>query len=320
MTLDEPLAVGVGMKFLTKLLPYNLKKISWTIILSIFSCLALADYTLNMSPGVSEISRRTYHLHMTIFWICVIIGIVVFSVLIYALIMHRKSIGHKAHEFHENTVIEIIWTVIPFIILISMAVPATSVLKFIDDKSNSDLIVKITGYQWRWQYEYPEHDISFFSNLLTTQEQIDNKDTKDSSYLRSVDNPVVLPTGKKIRFLFTANDVIHSWWVPKLGIKKDTIPGFINESWVIIDEPGMYYGQCTELCGARHGYMPIVVDARTPEEYQKWVDSKKKKPAQTPKTEPTETVKTDKDNENTSAEQPAENNNNTNNNPALNKI
>ena len=156
-----------------------------------------------------------------------------------------------------------------------MAIPATSVLKFLDDKSNSDVIVKITGYQWRWQYEYPEHEINYFSNLLTSQEEITGKDSKSALYLYEVDNPLVLPVGKKIRFLFTANDVIHSWWVPQLGIKKDTIPGFINESWVIIDKPGIYRGQCTELCGARHGYMPIVVDAKTPEDYQKWLEDKK---------------------------------------------
>lgn len=269
--------VGVGMKLETSYLPFKIKKIISLTFLTLFSCLTWADYTFNMSPGVSEISRRTYNLHMTIFWICVVIGVIVFGILIYALIMHRKSIGHEAHDFHENTAIEIIWTIIPFAILIFMAIPATSVLKYIDDKSNSDVLIKVTGYQWRWQYEYPEHDINFYSNLLTPQEQISNRDTKDSLYLYNVDNPLVLPVGKKIRFLFTANDVIHSWWVPKLGIKKDTIPGFINESWVIIDEPGTYRGQCTELCGARHGYMPIVVVAKTQEDYAKWLDSKKPK-------------------------------------------
>ncbi len=241
------------------------------IIITFMSNVAYADYTLNMPHGVSQISQKIYHLHMTIFWICVAIGVVVFSVLIYSLIMHRKSIGHEAHDFHENTAVEIIWTIIPFVILISMAIPATTVLKYIDDKSNSDLLIKVTGYQWRWQYEYPEQDISFFSNLLTPQEQIDNKDVKDTHYLRDVDNYLVVPINKKIRFLFTANDVIHSWWVPELGLKKDTIPGFINESWVRIEKPGIYRGQCAELCGARHAYMPIVVDARTEVDYQKWV-------------------------------------------------
>lgn len=246
-----------------------------SLLLSLTSTICWADYRLNIPKGVSQISHKIYHLHMTIFWICVVIGIVVFSILLYSLIMHRKSIGHKAHDFHENTAIEIIWTVIPFVILISMAIPATSVLKFIDDKSNSDVLIKVTGFQWRWQYEYPEHDISYFSNLLTPQEQIDNKDTKNPHYLREVDNTLVLPINKKIRFLFTANDVIHSWWVPELGVKKDTVPGFINESWVKIDKPGIYRGQCTELCGARHGYMPIVVEAKTEEEYVKWIESKK---------------------------------------------
>lgn len=245
--------------------------------LLIFSCNAWADYTFNMSPGASQISQKIYGLHMTILYICGAIGVVVFSVLIYALINHRKSRGHKAHDFHENTAIEIIWTIIPFVILISMAIPATKVLKFMDDKTNADLNINVTGYQWRWQYEYPEHEISFFSNLLTPQEQIDNKDTKNVNYLLEVDNPLVVPVGKKIRLLFTANDVIHSWWVPKIGIKKDTIPGFINESWVTIDNPGTYRGQCAELCGARHGYMPIVVEAVTEDEFKNWVTSKKTK-------------------------------------------
>lgn len=274
------------MKFSYKTLGTKLRKMFLVLFASLMSTILWADYTVNMSPGVSEISRRTYSLHMTIFWICVVIGVVVFSILIYSLIMHRKSVGHQAHDFHENTTIEIIWTVIPFIILIAMAIPATSVLKFLDDKSNSDIIVKVTGYQWRWHYEYPEHEINYYSNLLTSQEEISGKDTKNALYLYEVDNPLVLPVGKKIRFLFTANDVIHSWWVPQLGIKKDTVPGFINESWVVIDKPGIYRGQCTELCGARHGYMPIVVDAKTPDDYQKWLDSKK------PKVEPDTETKT----------------------------
>lgn len=241
------------------------------ITLALINNIAFAEYGLNMTQGVSQISHKIYQLHMTIFWICVAIGVVVFGVLIYSLIMHRKSIGHKAHDFHENTAVEIIWTIIPFVILISMAIPATSVMKYIDDKSNSDILVKVTGYQWRWHYEYPEHEVSYYSNLSTPQEQIENKDTKDALYLHDVDNPLVLPINKKIRFLFTANDVIHSWWVPALGIKKDTVPGFINESWVIIDKPGIYRGQCAELCGARHAYMPIVVDARSEEDYNKWI-------------------------------------------------
>lgn len=252
------------------------------VILSVLSCLTWADYAMNLHPGVSKISHKIYHLHMTIFWICVAIGIVVFSVLIYSLIMHRRSRGHEAHDFHENTTVEVVWTVIPFIILISMAIPATSVLKFIDDTTNSDVLIKITGYQWRWQYEYPEHNINFFSNLLTPQEQIDNKDVKDPLYLYDVDNYLVLPVGKKVRFLFTSNDVIHSWWVPQLGVKKDTIPGFINESWVMIDKPGIYRGQCAELCGARHGYMPIVVDARSEDDYKKWISEKKQAAASAP--------------------------------------
>lgn len=296
------------MKLINQNLYKTFSKVFFSALAIIVCSPVWADYTYNMDPGVSEISRRTYNLHMTIFWICVAIGIVVFSILIYSLIMHRKSKGHEAHDFHENTAVEIIWTVIPFIILISMAVPATSVLKFLDDKSNSEVLVKVTGYQWRWQYEYPEHDINFYSDLTTTSEEIYGKDTKNQDYLLNVNNPLVLPTGKKIRFLFTANDVIHSWWVPKLGIKKDTIPGFINESWVTIDTPGKYYGRCTELCGAKHGFMPIVVDARTPEEYQKWIESQKQPEASATEAKPSSATEptnnsTEKNNNNSDQKQ-----------------
>ena len=229
----------------------------------------------NLPYGVSTISHNVYDLHMTIFWICVVIGIVVFGILIYSLIKHRRSAGHEAHDFHENTAIEIIWTVIPFIILILMAIPATKVLKFMHDDNKPDLNVKVTGYQWRWEYEYLGDNVKYFSNLATPQSQINNLEQKDKLYLKEVDNPLVLPINKKIRFLFTSNDVIHAWWVRDLGIKKDAIPGFINESWVKIDKPGTYYGQCAELCGVQHGYMPIVVIAKTEEDFAKWLQEKK---------------------------------------------
>lgn len=239
---------------------------------------AWADYALNMTRGVTHISQGIYHLHMMVFWICVAIGIGVFSVMFYAIIWHRKSRGVTAAHFHENTLVEIVWTIIPFFILIAMAVPASRLLIKMHDTADSDLSIKITGYQWRWEYEYLGKNVRFISTLATPQEQIKNQDMKGKHYLLEVDNPVVVPIGKKIRFLTTANDVVHSWWVPALGVKKDAIPGFINEAWAIIKEPGIYRGQCAELCGVNHGFMPIVLDARTDAEFQKWLDSKRKTP------------------------------------------
>lgn len=245
-------------------------------LLWVISQQAQADYVFNMTPGVTEISRDIHNLHMIIFWICVGIGVCVFSVMFYAIIWHRKSLGAQAAHFHENTIVEIIWTIIPFTILILMAIPATHLLiKMHDTKTDSTLSIKITGYQWRWEYEYLEEGIRFISNLATPNLQTKNKDAKNPHYLREVDNPLVVPIGKKIRFLTTASDVIHAWWVPALGIKKDAIPGFINEAWAKIDHPGIYRGQCAELCGVLHGFMPIVVDARTEEDYQAWLAEKK---------------------------------------------
>ncbi len=237
--------------------------------------LAWASYQLNMTRGVTPVSHAVYGLHMTIFWICAAIGTLVFGVMLFVLIRHRKSLGHPAASFHESTTIEIIWTIIPFLILILMAIPATKVLMHLEDTSKSDLTIKVTGHQWKWQYEYLDQGISFFSSLSTPLEQIDNKAPKGEHYLVEVDNVLVLPVGKKIRFLGTSNDVIHAFWVPALGFKKDAVPGFINESWAYIEEPGIYRGQCAELCGMHHGYMPIVVDARSPEDFEKWVAEQK---------------------------------------------
>lgn len=232
---------------------------------------AFAAYELNMTPGVTPISQDIFNLHMTIFWICVAIGVVVFGVMFYSLYAHRKSRGYKAATFHGNTRIEIFWAVIPFIILVIMAIPATTVLIDMEDSSKADVNIKVTGYQWKWQYEYLDEGISFYSNLSTPMDQLKNKAPKGEWYLLEVDKPLVVPIHKKIRFLVTANDVIHAWWVPALGIKRDAIPGFIHEAWARIEKPGIYRGVCAELCGLNHAYMPIVVDARTPEDYEKWV-------------------------------------------------
>lgn len=226
---------------------------------------------LNMSPGVTPISHDIYFLHMTIFWICVGIGVLVFSVLIYALIYHRKSRGAKSRPFHSSKIIEWTWILIPFFILVLMAIPATKVLISMDDESKSDLTIKITGYQWKWKYDYPEQGISFFSTLSTPKKEIEGLEKKNKWYLLEVDHPLVIPIHKKIRFLVTSNDVIHSWWVPALGIKRDAIPGYIHEAWARVEKPGIYRGQCAELCGMHHAYMPIVIIAKTQNDFDKWV-------------------------------------------------
>lgn len=229
----------------------------------------------NMPVGVTAVSREIHSLHMIIFWICVVIGIVVFGVMGYAMVKHRKSRGAVAASFHENTRIEILWTAIPLLILVVMAVPATATLKDMYDASESALDVKITGHQWRWQYEYLGEDVAFTSSLATPREQINNTAAKGEHYLLEVDNPLVLPINRKVRFLTTSSDVIHSWWVPDFGVKKDAIPGFINEAWTRIETPGTYRGQCTELCGKDHGFMPVVVEALPEAEFDEWLIARK---------------------------------------------
>ena len=240
---------------------------------------ALADeverWGVNMTRGVTPVSQDIYGLHMNIFWWCVAIGVVVFGVMFYTMIVHRKSQGAKAANFHESTSLEILWTIVPFIILIVMAVPATKTLINIYDTDEAELDILITGYQWKWKYEYLDQDVSFFSNLSTPQEQILNLVPKGPNYLLEVDEPVVIPVKKKVRFLITAADVIHAWWVPELAVKKDAIPGFVNESWAYVEEPGTYRGQCAELCGKDHGFMPIVVKALPEDEYEAWLTGKR---------------------------------------------
>lgn len=236
---------------------------------------AFAETTLNLTQGVSPISHDVYDLHMLIFWICVAIGLIVFGAMFYSIIHHRKSKGHKAAEFHSHLFVEIGWTVIPALILIAMAVPATKVLLNMNNEDKEDLTIKITGYQWKWHYEYLEDNISFFSNLSTPFAQIHNEAPKGEDYLREVDNPLVVPIHKKIRFLITSNDVNHAWWVPDFAVKRDAVGGFINEAWVIIDKPGTYRGQCAELCGINHAFMPIVVIAKSEQGYKDWIAQQK---------------------------------------------
>ena len=233
--------------------------------------------SINMTPGVTELGREVYDLHMIILWICVAIGVAVFGVMFYSIIFHRKSRGVTPATFHESTTVEIAWTVVPFFILIAMAVPATTTLLTLYDTDDSELDILITGYQWKWKYEYLNEEgenVSFFSNLRTPQAEIYNDEAKGEYYLLEVDEPLVLPVDTKVRFLVTANDVIHSWWVPALAVKRDAIPGFINETWARPTEQGIYRGQCSELCGKSHGFMPIVVNVVSKEEYGEWITAK----------------------------------------------
>lgn len=239
------------------------------------SSAAFADTTLNLTPGVSPISHDVYELHMTVFWICVVIGVLVFGAMFYSMFYHRKSRGAKAAEFHSHHWLEIGWTIVPILILVVMAIPATKVLLNMNNEDKEELTIKITGYQWKWHYEYLEDGVSFFSNLATPLEQIYNNAPKTKDYLSDVDHPLVVPIHKKIRFLITSNDVNHAWWVPDLGVKRDAIGGFINEAWTIIDKPGTYHGQCAELCGINHAFMPIVVVATTEQGYKDWVAKQK---------------------------------------------
>ncbi|GLZ86250.1 cytochrome c oxidase subunit 2 [Metapseudomonas resinovorans] len=248
------------------------------LLLSVLSQ-AEAAWTVNMAPGATEVSRTVFDLHMTIFWICVVIGVLVFGAMFWSMIIHRRSTGQQPAHFHESTTVEILWTVVPFVILVLMAVPATKTLIDIYDTSESGLDVQITGYQWKWHYKYLGQDVEFFSNLATPADQIHNKAPKDEHYLLEVDQPLVVPVGTKVRFLITAADVIHSWWVPALAVKKDAIPGFVNESWTRIEKPGLYRGQCTELCGKDHGFMPIVVEAKSQEDFAKWLAARKEETA-----------------------------------------
>lgn len=237
---------------------------------------AYADWEVNMPVGVTDMSKEVYGLHMAAFWVCVVIGIVVFGAMIYSIMYHRKDKGVTPATFHESTTVEIIWTVIPVIILVALAIPAAQALVKIEDSSNADMTIKVTGYQWKWKYDYDEEGISFFSNLAEPSRKASAlgsgiDPTTVDNYLLEVDNPVVIPVGKKVRFLFTANDVIHAWWVPELAVKKDAIPGFVNDMWAQVNTPGVYRGQCAELCGKDHGFMPITVIAKEEGEYKQWV-------------------------------------------------
>jgi cytochrome c oxidase subunit 2 len=240
----------------------------------------LGDMPLNLTQGVTETSQRVYDLHMTILYIVTVIGVIVFSVMCWSIFHHRKSKGAVAAQFHHSTAAEIAWTIIPIIILVAMAVPATKTLIFMEQTGDAEMTLKVTGYQWKWKYDYMDEGVTVWSALdqdSNNARQRDSGISPDSveNYLLDVDNPIVLPINTKIRILTTAADVIHAWWVPALGWKRDAIPGFINDNWTNIKEPGVYRGQCAELCGKDHGFMPIVVHAVSQEEYVAWIDEQK---------------------------------------------
>ncbi len=255
-----------------------------TIFGMLLSQNALAELEYNLREGVTDLSREVYDLHMLVMWICIVIGVLVFGVMFYSMWAHSKKRNPEPAKFYHSTLVEIIWTTIPFIILLALAIPATTTLIKLEDNSKSDLSVLIKGHQWKWEYTYRDGEaegIHFFSNLSTPADQIfgvTNSETgevvfaeKGENYLLEVDKPLVIPAGKKVRFLITANKVIHSWFVPDFSVKQDAVPGFINEAWAIVPEPGIYRGQCAELCGKDHGFMPIVVDVKSEADYAQWV-------------------------------------------------
>lgn len=234
-----------------------------------------AEYALNLAPPATAIAQQIYDLHTLVLWICFGIFLVVFVPMFYAIWRHRKSRGHAAHPFHEHPLLEIAWTVAPALILIAMAIPTTQVVLAMKDTGASDISIKVTGRQWKWEYEYLGEELKFISNSATPQAQIDNREAKGEHYLLEVDRPLVVPTGQKVRLVFTAEDVIHSWWVPALGVKQDAVPGFIRDAWFKVDVPGTYRGQCAELCGVGHAFMPVVVEAVPPAQYAAWLADQK---------------------------------------------
>lgn len=235
---------------------------------------------LNFQEPVTQIAAQIYTLHNLMLFICLAIFLAVFGVMFYSILKHRKSLGHKPASFHESTAVEIAWTIVPFLIVIGMALPATKTVVAMKDTSNADITIKATGMQWKWGYDYLKGEgegISFLSALSTPYQQIvDSSVAKGDNYLIEVDNPVVVPVNKKVRIVTTANDVIHAWWIPAFGVKQDAIPGFVRDTWFTAEKIGTYRGNCAELCGKEHAYMPIVVNVVSQEDYTKWVEGKKK--------------------------------------------
>jgi len=256
------------------------KQSRWLVALSLLlsSSMVYADWTVNMRQGVTAISREIYELHMLIFWVCVVIGVLVFGVMIISMLLHRKSVGAVSADFHDNTTVEILWTVIPVIILLAMAVPATTTLNKMYDPGEAAIDIEVRGLQWKWQYTYlnddPTKEVKFVNSLLTPREEILNETRKREHYLLDVDNELVIPVNTRVRFLVTSGDTLHAWWVPDFAVKRDAIPGFIHQAWAEVEKTGIYRGQCAELCGKDHGFMPIVVRVVEQGEYETWLAGK----------------------------------------------
>ena len=232
-------------------------------------------WATNMPRGVTSVSNSIYDIHMLVFWIVTATGVLVFAIMFYSMYAHRKSRGAVAANFHENTTAEIVWTAVPAVILILLCIPATTTMLDVYDTSEAEIDIKVTGLQWKWQYEYLGEDIKFLSELTTPESEIYNRAPKGQYYHEEVSEPLVIPVNTKVRFLITGNDVIHSWWVPDFGVKRDAIPGFVNDAAATVTKPGVYRGQCTELCGKGHAFMPIVVNVLEKEEYKTWLAEKK---------------------------------------------
>src|SRR6185369_14114953 len=252
---------------------------------------ALADYHVDILPPASPTAQDAYALHWGVMYVCIAIFIVVFAAMFWSIYKHRRSMGAKAAQFHENTTIEIIWTLVPLIVLVGMAWPATKTMLEMKDASGADMAIKVTAYQWRWEYDYQQEGLRYYSSLSTPRDQIEEREhkgaPKNPNYLLEVDREVVVPVGKKVRLLITSNDVIHGWYVPQLGVNQYGIPGFVKDAWFKVDKAGTYLGQCSQICGKEHGYMPIVVKAVSADDYKKWVaDTKAKMPAPPPAAEP----------------------------------
>ncbi len=266
----------MGLDMLRK----SFRNAAWALVLA-SGATANAAYDVDILPPASPIAQQIYDLHWAILWVCVAIFFVVFGAMFYSVFKHRKSVGAKAAHFHENTTVEVIWTIIPFVILIGMAYPATKTVLEMKDSSSPDLTIKVTAYQWAWEYDYLQDGVKFNSLLSTPRAQIEEWDKKgekkNPDYLLEVNNPMVVPVGKKVRLLVTANDVIHGWYVPQLGVNQYGIPGFVKDTWFKADKAGTYRGQCSQICGKEHGYMPIVVVAKAPADYEAWVKEQKAK-------------------------------------------
>jgi len=255
-----------------KLMMSDLAKVMMVASLALpGSAIANGESKFGLQTPQTPVAHELYDLHAITLGICIVIAVVVFGLMFYTILRHRRSVGHEAKQFDSNKPLQIIWTVIPCLIVVGMAFPATRTVIAMKDTSSPDLTIKVTGYQWKWHYDYIGQGVSFYSDLATPRDQIENKAPKRENYLLEVDNPLVVPVGKKVRVLFTANDVNHAWWVPAFGVKQDAIPGFVRDSWFEVETPGVYRGQCSELCGKDHGFMPIVVEALPEEQYKTWL-------------------------------------------------